>query len=86
MDDLDASRGVRMSTARERGLGHGLRIQRECEPTQWRERIEAIPDAEERAVAREYLRGIWHRARVALAVRARIDERKRAQADGDRAE
>lgn len=63
-----------MSTPRDRGLGHALRIQREhAEPADWKAAIEAIEDEAERQVAREYLRVIWQRTQVV----------KRAQGTGN---
>lgn len=71
-------------TARDRGLGHAMRIQRDFDPAQWRTHIDAIADADEREVAREYLRGIWRRSVVARAARADIERRERErQIQGD---
>lgn len=66
-------------TARDRGLCHGMRIQREFEPSQWRDRIDEIQDQAERDVAREYLRGIWRRTKAARAARELIERRQREQ-------
>lgn len=66
-------------TARDRGLCHGMRIQREFAPAQWRERIDEIRDNAERDVAREYLRAIWQRTKAARAARELIERRQREQ-------
>lgn len=64
------------TTARQRGLGHAMRIQRTAaEPADWKAEIQAIEDEAEREVAREYLRGIWLRIKAA----------ERARAEGTRA-
>ena len=60
-----------MITARDRGLGHALRIQRTLAEEGWKDAIEAITDPEEQRIAREYLRAMYQRRRVAKAAKAR---------------
>lgn len=59
-----------MITARDRGLGHALRIQRTLAEEGWKDAIEAITDPEEQRIAREYLRAMYQRRRVAEATKA----------------
>jgi hypothetical protein len=56
-------------TPRDRGLGHAMRIQRQHDPREWRRQVDAIEDADERAVAEEYLRGMVDRIRVLRALK-----------------
>ena len=48
-----------------------LRIQRYHDRADWRAQIEAIEDAEERAVAAAYLRDIWRRMQAQAAARTK---------------
>ena len=54
-------------TTHKLGLAEGLRIQRYHDRADWRAQIEAIEDAEVRAVAAAYLRDIWRRMQAQAA-------------------
>lgn len=56
-------------TARDRGLGLALEIQRRDDPKTWRSKVDAIADPEERAVADDYLRGIVARMKAQRALK-----------------
>lgn len=56
-------------TAKERGLGHGLRIHRYEQPKYWRGLVDEIENEEERKAAEEYLDGIAKRTRVVNALK-----------------
>lgn len=58
-------------TPQQLGLAEGLRIQRYHDRADWRAQIEAIEDAEVRAVAAAYLRDIWRRMQVREAAEQR---------------
>lgn len=55
-------------TSRQRGLWRALEIQRFEDPKRWRELVDAIEDAEERAAAEQYLRDIVTRMRVVARI------------------
>ena len=60
-----------MASARELGLGEGMRIQRTiAEPADWKPALEAIEDPDVRQAAREYLLGIWQRSEAIKAHKA----------------
>lgn len=70
-------------TARDRGLGHGLRIHRNYpNANDWKQLLERIADDEERRIAREYLVGIYRRIQASAATLARLETRERIQEFG----
>lgn len=69
-----------MLTARDRGLCHAMRIQRDYAPEHWADLIDSIAAPDEREIARQYLRDIWRRCIAARAAQARIEQAQRQAA------
>lgn len=63
-------------TARDRGVMRAVEIQRREDPKRWRAAVDAIADAEERAWAEDYLRGILERMKVIRSLTV-ADNRRR---------
>lgn len=63
-------------SARERGLGIALELQRREDPKNWRKEVDAIEDLEVRAVADQYLRDVIARTKAAKAAKIAIEKKR----------
>ncbi len=66
-------------TAREKALGIACDLHRRANPLDWRKRVDAIADAEVRAIVDDYLRGILIRMKVAAKAKAQNEADKRVK-------
>lgn len=56
-------------TPRDRGIMLALELQRTVDPRDWRKRVDAIEDPEERRAAEDYLRAILTRMKVVRSLK-----------------